>query len=158
MAGMNDVKAHPVLNRQIAHSRMLHEQIGAPLGEQRSINLIPEVQSSQEMRFRDGPRELRRRHGALRRFPARREPAQSENEEPGDLLGGAATAAAHRGMIASSQERFGAQRNPQRQMLDDLSGCPFAGGSALPIAVGTSAQRSEDEIRQLAERLHEALA
>src|SRR6266576_4572506 len=40
VAAVNHVEAHPLLDREVAHARMLHEQIGASFGQERAVDLI----------------------------------------------------------------------------------------------------------------------
>src|SRR5207249_3016819 len=51
-------------------------------------------------------------------------------------------------------ERFAAQRQGEREMLDDLRGRPLPGRAVLPFAVRTPPERTEHEVRQLTERFH----
>src|SRR5258708_124842 len=46
-----------------------------------------------------------------------------------------------------------AQVETERQVLDHLRGCPFAGGPVLPLAVRTAPQRAKHEVQEVAEWL-----
>src|SRR5437867_4345400 len=131
MARVDDVETHPLLDGEVAHARMLYEQVVASLRQQRAVDLIPRLDPGEEMRFRRRAIDARWRRSTLRRLPSGRKPAQSENEEPGDPLRGRARASRHRCMVASRQERFGAQRKTEGEMLDDLGSRPLPGGPML---------------------------
>src|SRR5437867_7836984 len=152
VARVDDVEAHPLLDGQVAHARMLHEQVVAPLRQQRAVDLIPRLDPGEEMCFRGRAIDARWGRSALRRFAAGRKPTQSENEEPGDLLRGRARASRHRRMVASRQERFAAQRKSEREMFHDLGRRPLPGGAMLPFAVRTRPEGTEHEVRQLTDR------
>jgi len=70
VARVDDVEAHPLLDGQVAHARMLHEQVSPSLRQQRAIDLIPRFDRGQEMRLRRPAVDLRRGRGALRRLAA----------------------------------------------------------------------------------------
>src|SRR5213594_2678444 len=151
---VDDMETHPLLDGQVAHARMLHEQVGASLRQQRAVDLIPDLKPGEEMRFRCPAIDARWWRSTLRRLPSGWKPAQSHNEEPGDLLGRRARASRHRRMVAAREERFAAQRQGEREMLDDLRGRPLPGRAVLPFAVRTPPERTEHEVRQLTERFH----
>src|SRR5204863_469363 len=86
MARVDDVKSHPLFHCEVAHAWMLREQIGATLGQQRAVDLVPGFDASQEMRLGLGAADRLGGHSAFGRLASRWKPAQSKDEESGDLL------------------------------------------------------------------------
>src|SRR2546422_4994010 len=68
VARVDEVEAHPLLDGQIAHAGVLHEQIRAALGQQRAVDLIPGLDRGQEMRLGTRAGDLRCRRGAFGRL------------------------------------------------------------------------------------------
>src|SRR6267378_408623 len=152
VARVDHVEAHPLLDGQVAHARMLHEEIVSSLRQQRAVYLIPHLDCGQKMRLRGGAIDLQWRCRAFGRLAARRKPAESEDEQLRDLLSGSAGPSFHRRVVPACQKCLRTQGKSQRQVLDDLRRCPLSGGPALPLAVRTPLQRTEHENRQLTDR------
>src|SRR6185437_5827036 len=154
VAAVDQMKAHPLGQREVPEPRVFHEQVERPRDEQLGRNPAEALDAFPEVLLRVFSVHLFGGPGALRRLASRWKPAHFENQETRHPLDARLGTTHHRRLVAMGVESPAAPFERNRQVLDDLCRIPFAGGRAVPVGVGFPGQGAEDEIGERSKREH----